>query len=91
MDLRDLRIFVAIAETGSLVASAKILHSSPPSLSARLKDLEGEFGTQLFDRQARGLALTEQGRELLAHAYAILKLSEDAKASMLSSGKEPVG
>ncbi|MFG1425321.1 LysR family transcriptional regulator [Roseixanthobacter glucoisosaccharinicivorans] len=91
MDLRDLRIFVAIAETGSLVASAKILHSSPPSLSARLKDLEGEFGTQLFDRQARGLALTDQGRELLSHAYAILKLSEDAKASMLSRGREPVG
>lgn len=91
MDLRDLRAFVAIAETGSLAAAAKVLHSSPPSLSVRLKDLEDELGTTLFERWARGLTLTEQGREFLSHAYAILKRAEDAKASMLSREKPPVG
>lgn len=91
MDLRDLRAFVAIAETGSLTSAAKVLHSSPPSLSARLKDLEDELGTALFERWARGLTLTEQGRELLSHAYAILKQAEDAKASMLSRDRPPVG
>ncbi len=91
MDLRDLRAFVAIAETGSLAAAAKVLHSSPPSLSVRLKDLEDELGTALFERWARGLTLTEQGREFLSHAYAILKRAEDAKASMLSREKPPVG
>jgi LysR family transcriptional regulator, nitrogen assimilation regulatory protein len=91
MELRDLRIFVAIAETGSLAAAAKVLHSSPPSLSARIKDIEDEFGTVLFERSARGLVLTEKGKEFLSHAYAILKLSENAKASMLSGDKPPAG
>lgn len=91
MDLRDLRAFVAIAETGSLAAAAKVLHSSPPSLSARLKGLEDELGAALFERWARGLMLTEQGREFLSHAYAILKQAEDAKASMVSRDKSPVG
>jgi len=91
MELRDLRIFVAIAETGSLAAAAKVLNSSSPSLSARIKDLEDEFGTVLFERSARGVALTEQGREFLSHAYAILKQSESAKASMMSADKSPAG
>lgn len=91
MDLRDLRVFVTIAETGSLAAAGKVLHTSSPSLSARLKDLEGELGSVLFARWARGLVLTEQGREFLIHAYAILKQAEDAKASMLNRDKPPVG
>lgn len=91
MDLRDLRAFVTIAETGSLTAAAKVLYSSPPSLSARLKGLEDELGAVLFERWARGLMLTEQGRDFLSHAYAILKRAEDAKTSMLSRDKPPVG
>lgn len=91
MDLRDLRVFVTIAETGSLAAAGKVLHMSSPSLSARLKDLEDELATVLFERWARGLMLTEQGREFQTHAYAILKQAEDAKASMLSRDKPPIG
>jgi LysR family nitrogen assimilation transcriptional regulator len=91
MDLRDLRAFVAIAEAGSLMAAAKNLNSSPPALSARLKNLEAELGTALFLRWARGLALTDQGREFLVHSYAILKQAEDAKASILGRDKPPSG
>jgi LysR family nitrogen assimilation transcriptional regulator len=91
MDLRDLRAFVAIAETGSLVAAAKTLNSSPPALSVRLKSLEGELGTALFTRWARGLVLADQGRDFLVHAYAILKQAEDAKASILGRDKPPAG
>ncbi len=91
MDLRHLRIFVAIAESGSLSAAAKLLHSSPPSLSARLKELEDEFGLALFERWARGLRLTDEGHDFLSHAYAILKQVEDAKTSMLSRDRPAVG
>jgi LysR family nitrogen assimilation transcriptional regulator len=91
MDLRDLRAFVAIAEAGSLMAAAKTLNSSPPALSARLKNLEGELGTTLFVRWARGLSLTDQAREFLVHSYAILKQAEDAKASILGRDKPPSG
>ncbi|MFC7557150.1 LysR substrate-binding domain-containing protein [Pseudoroseomonas wenyumeiae] len=91
MDLRDLRAFVAIAEAGSLMAAAKTLNSSPPALSARLKNLEDELGTTLFMRWARGLSLTDQAREFLVHSYAILKQAEDAKASILGRDKVPLG
>jgi LysR family nitrogen assimilation transcriptional regulator len=91
MEFRDLRIFVAIAEAGSLAAAAKVLHSSSPSLSARIKSLEDEFGTLLFDRAARGLVLTEKGGELLSHAYAIVRQAENVKASMVSGDKPPAG
>jgi LysR family transcriptional regulator, nitrogen assimilation regulatory protein len=91
MELRDLRIFVAIAETGSLASAAKVLNSSSPSLSARIKDLEDEFGTVLFERLARGLVLTERGQEFLSHAYAILKQAENARVSMLGGDKPPAG
>ncbi|GJD99958.1 LysR family transcriptional regulator [Methylobacterium isbiliense] len=91
MDLRDLRVFVAIAETGSLVGAAEVLHIGPPSLSARLKGLEEELRAQLFHRRARGLVLTEDGRIFLAHAYAILKQAEEAKASLSGRDSPVVG
>lgn len=91
MDLRNLRVFVAIAEGGSLAAAGKVLRLSSPSLSSRLKDLEDEVAAQLFERRARGLVLTEQGREFLSHAHAILKLAEDAKSNMLNRDRPPVG
>ncbi|MGE4218638.1 MAG: LysR family transcriptional regulator [Alphaproteobacteria bacterium] len=91
MDLRHLRLFVAIAETGSLTAAAKLLHSSVPSLSARLKELEEEFGLTLFARVARGLRLTDEGHDFLSHAYAILKQVEDATTSMLNRDRPAAG
>jgi LysR family transcriptional regulator, nitrogen assimilation regulatory protein len=91
MDLRDLRAFVAISETGSLAAASKVLHIGSPALSERLKGLEEELKTQLFERGARGLLLSERGEEFLSHAYAVLKRAEDAKASMLSRDLPPVG
>lgn len=91
MDLRDLRVFVAIAETGSLASAAQILHIGSPSLSARLKNLESELRTLLFERRARGLHLTDEGREFLPHAYGILKQAEDAKASLTTRDQPPSG
>ena len=73
MELRHLRYFVAVAETESLSLAAKSkLHTSQPSLSRQLRDLEEEIGAQLMTRTARGVALTPAGRAFLDHARGVL-------------------
>src|SRR5258708_21939798 len=63
MELRHLRYFVAVAEAGSLtVAAEQRLHTSQPSLSRQIRDLESELGAQLLTRRARGIELTPAGR-----------------------------
>ncbi|CAG9247088.1 LysR family transcriptional regulator [Paraburkholderia caribensis] len=69
MELRHLRYFVAVAEEGSLLTAAqRKLHTSQPSLSRQIRDLESEVGVKLLERQARGVALTAAGRIFLDHA-----------------------
>src|ERR1700730_18395019 len=73
MELRHLRYFVAVAETGSLtVAAARKLHTSQPSLSRQIRDLEDEVGAELLTRRARGIELTPAGRAFLEHARSVL-------------------
>jgi LysR family hca operon transcriptional activator len=79
MELRHLHYFVAVAEAGSLtVAAARKLHTSQPSLSRQIRDLEGEVGTPLLTRQARGIELTPAGRAFLDHARLVLSQVEAA-------------
>jgi LysR family hca operon transcriptional activator len=73
MELRHLRYFVAVAETKSLTLAAKEkLHTSQPSLSRQIRDLEEEVGAQLMTRTARGVDLTPSGRVFLDHARTVL-------------------
>jgi LysR family hca operon transcriptional activator len=79
MELRHLRYFVAVAEAGSLtVAAEQTLHTSQPSLSRQIRDLEGEVGAQLLSRRARGIELTAAGRAFLNHARLVLSQAEAA-------------
>ncbi len=79
MELRHLRYFVAVAEAGSLtVAAARRLHTSQPSLSRQIRDLEDELGAQLLTRRARGIDLTPAGRAFLDHARLVLSQVEAA-------------
>ena len=79
MELRHLRYFVAVAEAGSLtVAAARKLHTSQPSLSRQIRDLEDEVGAQLLTRRARGIELTPAGRAFLEHARSVLSQVEAA-------------
>jgi LysR family transcriptional regulator, hca operon transcriptional activator len=69
MELRHLRYFIAVAETGSLtVAAERKLHTSQPSLSRQIRDLEYQVGVELLSRSARGVELTAAGRAFLDHA-----------------------
>jgi LysR family transcriptional regulator, hca operon transcriptional activator len=79
MELRHLRYFVAVAETGSLTTAAEQrLHTAQPSLSRQIRDLEIEVGVQLLTRSARGVELTSAGRAFLEHARLALAQVEAA-------------
>ncbi|WP_375267485.1 LysR family transcriptional regulator [Planktotalea sp.] len=65
------RAFLAVAETGSLSAAARQLSQSQPTLGRQIKQLEDQIGLRLFERQARGLELTETGESLLEPARAM--------------------
>lgn len=69
MELRHLRYFIAVAETGSLtLAAEQRLHTSQPSLSRQIRDLEDEVGVELLRRSARGVELTDAGKAFMDHA-----------------------
>src|SRR6267143_3426068 len=79
MELRHLRYFVAVADAGNLtVAAQRILHTSQPSLSRQIRDLEDEVGTELLTRRARGIDLTPAGQAFLDHARLVLSQVEAA-------------
>src|SRR6202451_3218771 len=82
MELRHLRYFIAVAKAGSLtVAAQRMLHTSQPSLSRQIRDLEDEVGAQLLTRRARGIELTPAGRAFLEHARSVLSQVEAATKS----------
>lgn len=88
MELRHLRYFVAVAETGSLTEAAeKRLFRSQPSLSRQLRDLEAEVGAELFVRGPRGVTLTPAGRVFLDHARLSLSQAGEAVAAARRVGK----
>src|SRR5438874_5963720 len=66
-----LRPFLAVAKAGNLSAAARDLSVSQPALTKSVRKLEQQFGAVLFDRGARGMALTPSGAALLTHARLI--------------------
>jgi LysR family transcriptional regulator, hca operon transcriptional activator len=88
MELRHLRYFVAVAEEGSFLTAARMrLHTSQPSLSRQIRDLEIEVGAKLLDRQARGVVLTAAGKVFLDHARLALAQVEAAAEGARQAGK----
>jgi len=78
MELRHVRYFVAVVEAGSLTVAARKLHTSQPSLSRQIRDLEEEIGAQLLTRRARGIELTPAGRAFVDPARSVLSQVEAA-------------
>jgi LysR family nitrogen assimilation transcriptional regulator len=91
MDLRQLRYFVAIAERGGFGAAASALHIAQSALSRHIKQLEHELGGALFERGARGVAVTESGKVLLARGRWLLGAIDDIKAEVRTENREPGG
>ncbi|MFL6120129.1 LysR family transcriptional regulator [Actinophytocola sp.] len=72
MDTARLTVFREVATLGSFTAAAKSLRYTQSAISRQIAVLEDDLGVALFDREARGVRLTEEGRTLLAHAEAVL-------------------
>jgi LysR family hca operon transcriptional activator len=92
LELRHLRYFVAVAEARSLkMAAEERLHTTQPSLSRQMRDLENEVGTPLFVRGAKGVDLTPAGRVFLDHARVMLSQAEAAvqSARQIAYPKKP--
>jgi len=70
--LRQLKFFIAAAEQGSVSSAARVLSISQSSVSEAIRSLEDDLGVQLFDRLARGIAITHKGSAFLRHARQIL-------------------
>lgn len=72
MDLKQLDYFRHVAELGSFTRAAAFLSVVQPALSRQIRQLEIELGQSLFERNGRGVVLTEAGARLLEHARGIL-------------------
>jgi DNA-binding transcriptional LysR family regulator len=82
MDIRQLKAFVAIAETGTFTAGAARVHVTQAAISMQIRQLENETGAQLFVRAPRRVILTEAGEKLLVRAYVILREHDAALEEM---------
>jgi len=78
LDLRDLRYFEVIAETGHLGRAAKALHRTQPALTGCVRRLEEALGTALFERVGRGIRLTSAGRALSLRARSLRIATDEA-------------
>lgn len=81
--LTDLRLFLAVAEEGSLSRGANRCNLSAPSASLRIKDLEERLGLTLFIRGARGVTLTTPGTVMVEHVRRCLAGLEQMHSDLL--------
>ena len=89
MDLTQLEMFNAVAETGSITAAARKVHRVPSNLTTRLRQLEDDLGVALFIRENQRLRLAPAGYSFLEYSKKILALVSEARSEV--SGDEPQG
>lgn len=82
MDTVRLAVFRAVATLGSFTAAAKSLRYTQSAVSRQIAALEDDLAVVLFDREARGVRLTEEGRVLLTHAEAVLDRLDVARREL---------
>ena len=90
MELIDLMTFSAVARTGGITRAAEELNTVQSNVTQRVKALEAEIGTVLFERHSRGMTLTGAGRRLLPYAQRMAALSREAMLAARDDG-EPKG
>jgi DNA-binding transcriptional LysR family regulator len=82
LDLRTLRLFLAVAQAGSFSAAAAALHTSQPALSRQIAALEHACGERLFERLPRGVRLTPAGEVAMRYTERIFALAEELAVAL---------
>ena len=87
MTLQQLRYMIKIVECGSITEAARQLFISQPSLSGAVRELEKELGIEIFNRTAKGISLSVDGREFLSYARQVVE--QTALLEQRYQGKKP--
>jgi DNA-binding transcriptional LysR family regulator len=90
VELSDLTTFSTVARLGGVTRAADELNTVQSNITQRIKSLEAEIGTPLFERHSRGMTLTGAGRRLLPYAQRLAALSREAMLAAREDG-EPKG
>ena len=85
-DWDHLRVFVGVAEHGSLSAAGRELNISQPTVGRHIQSLEDSLGVRLFQRTVRGLDLTDTGRDLLEHGREMAAAAD--RLALAAAGRE---
>ena len=83
MDWDKLKIFHAVADAGNFTKATVILNLSQSAISRQIQSLEKELKTQLFERHARGLSLTENGEYLFKTAREVISKLKDVESTLM--------
>lgn len=86
MDAADLKFFEAVARAGAISRASLELNTVQSNVTARVRALEDELGTALFQRHSRGVTLTPAGRRLLPYAERIVALLGEARRAVEDTG-----
>lgn len=86
MNTHDLEAFLAVVETGSVVAASARLNVTQPGITRRIQNLEETLDALLLDRQSKPLRPTAAGREAYEHARRVLRTLEDMKSGLSLDG-----
>jgi LysR family transcriptional regulator for metE and metH len=90
LDVRDLRVVLALAAAGTTARAASVLHLTQPAVSRALLSVEEKLEARLFDRSSRGLSLTAAGRCVVAGAERLLVELADLELRARSPAARPV-
>jgi DNA-binding transcriptional LysR family regulator len=90
LEFKDLEIFQMVAEKGTITEAAKTLNYVQSNITSRIKKLETEMKTPLFNRHRRGMTLTPEGKKFLTYTEEIMLLAAEMKKAVQSK-QEPAG
>ena len=78
LDWNHARAFLAVVETGSLSAAARVLNQTQPTLGRQITAFEEELSVTLFERVGRSLKITQTGADLACHVRAMAAMQQGA-------------
>ena len=91
MDWDKLKIFHEVAQSGNFTKATYSLNLSQSAISRQIQSLEQELNTQLFERHARGLSLTENGEYLYKTAQEVISKLKDVESTLMDKKNKPTG